>query len=95
MEFTATLQDPQDWGFGTSKQRKPCLACKDKSNFTSIHRLVLVSSLLISRVHGIVKFKKLKWGKRNGFTQLRDDKRLFMSDKAFLLAQRRTNDYKY
>ena len=59
-KFTITAQDSQDWRFGTRKYRKPCLACNDKSNFSTIYRATLVSVLLISRAHGIVQYKKPK-----------------------------------
>ena len=48
------LTGSQDWRFGTRKYQKPCLACNDKSNYTTIRRATTVSFLLISRGHGIV-----------------------------------------
>ena len=53
-KFTITSQDPQDWKSETRKNQKPCLACNDKSNFTTIRWATMVSCLLISRAPGIV-----------------------------------------
>ena len=50
---TNTLQVSQDWRFGKRKNQKCYLASNDKSNFTTIRRVPMVSFLLISRAHGV------------------------------------------
>ena len=59
------------------QNRKPCLACNDKSNFTTIHRVALVSFLLIQELMGLCNIKNPKRRKRNGFKHLGDNKRFF------------------